>query len=245
MPITLPGDLVRLSTAIGPADTSLYALSRLLWKISFGRVRLIKYYLMSQPVPPGELTPARRGRAILVSEGHPLEALQVPFGRPEEVIQRRLAFGCRFLLARKGTELVGFQWFTLEDYPEDEVRCLFRLRPGSHCAWDFDVFVKPEARSQPVFTRLWDACNAILRDEDVRRTLSRIDAFNQRSRQAHRRLGAAPVGWCAFLVAGRLQLSLFSGRPWIHLSTTTARVPELVVSDLGRSRGESAPDSQK
>lgn len=228
--------IARLAAVIGPVDTAFYGVARMLSKLSLRRARLLKYYIMAQPVPSDEFTPPGRGRAIVVSEGNPEEAFEVPFGRPAEVIRRRLECGSRYLVARKGSEVLGFQWFTLQDYPEDEVRCLFRLNPRDRCAWDFDVYVRPEARFQPVFTRLWDTCNAILRTAGIDYSLSRIDALNPVSRSAHRRLGAMPVGWCVFLVAGRAQLSFFSFRPWVHCSLFGGTAPELAVSALAPLR---------
>ena len=232
------GKLARLADSMGWVDALLYAVARGLTRGTAGHLRLRKYYVVSQPVPADDLTPPRRGRTIEVSEGTGPEAEAVDFGRPRTVIAQRLAAGTRYLVARRNGELLGFQWFALGDYDEDEVRCRYRLRPEDRCAWDFDIFVRPDARMLPVFTRLWDACNAILRSHGITRSLSRIDAFNPVSRQAHARLGATIVGWCLFVTAGRVQLSLFSTRPWMHLSISRATAPVLAVSSLplGRER---------
>ena len=229
-------EIFRLSASVGPLDTFLYLVSRALAKFSFGRLRLLKYYLTAQPVPPAPVTPPRRGQSIFVAEGSPEQALQIAFGRPAAAIEHRLRHGARYVTASKNGRLLGFQWFTLRDYPEDEVRCVFELRPDDRCAWDFDIFVLPEARMLPVFTRLWDTVNAILREQDVEFSLSRIDAFNQASRQAHARMGAEPVGSAMFLLAGSMQLALLPARPWLHLSLSAAGAPQLAVSRLARRR---------
>ena len=212
-------ELSRMWATIGPHDTILFVLARLVAKLTRGRVRLLKYDIAAQPVPTGPLTPARRGQSIVITEGTPEQALGTSFGRPKAAIEHRLRHTrARYVLAHQDARLVGFQWFILRDCDEDEVRCVFQLSPGGRCAWDFDIFVEPQARVSPVFLRLWDSTNAILRDHDVDLSLSRVNAFNQTSMRAHARLGAEPVGWGVFLLAGRLQMSVFSSRPWLHFS---------------------------
>jgi hypothetical protein len=223
---------------LGWANALLYWLSRALGIATGGRVRLLRYQLVAQPVTAHDLTPPRRGRAIEVTEASRETILATPFDRPAAVIDERLRIGSRCVLAYKGGQLVGFQWFTTRDYPEDEVRCLFELRPEDRCAWDFDIVVQPEARTQPVFLRLWDHCNALLRTEGVRLVLSRINAFNSASVRAHSRLGAQTVATATFLTAGRWQLARLPVAPWLHLSrTSTPRVP---ISRLARERQKAA-----
>jgi hypothetical protein len=110
------------------------------------------------------------------------------------------------------------------------------MRAGDGCAWDFDIFVLPEARMQPVFTRLWDTVNAIFRSSGIDYSLSRINVFNQASARAHARLGAVTIGWATFLVAGAVQLAIFSTRPWLHLSLADTQAPVMPVSQLARRR---------
>jgi len=130
--------------------------------------------------------------------------------------------------------MVGFQWFSLQHYPEDEVRCLYELDPRDRCAWDFDIFVAPETRTLPTFLRLWDACNGILRAAGIDLSLSRIDAFNSASRRSHGSLGARAIGWGLFMLAGRLQVSVFSSSPWLHVSGSPGSIPSWPVSRLAR-----------
>lgn len=223
-----------MSAGVGRANTLLYVISRLLAKLSAGHVKLLKYLITAQPVSPVPLTPARRGQSIVVLEGTPEQAHSIPFGRPAAAIEYRLKHGARYVVARKDDRLLGFQWFTFQDYPEDEVRCRFELRVGDGCAWDFDIFVLPEARMQPVFTRLWDTVNAIFRSRGIEYSLSRINVFNQASVQAHARLGARTIGWATFLAAGPVQLAVLSTKPWLHLSVTDTHAPVMPVSRLAR-----------
>jgi len=233
------GAFSQLARDIGTANAVFYSVSHVLRLASSGRVRLLKYYFTAQRVPDGDVTPPRRGQEIVVSEASPAEIHATLTSRPRSVIDSRLASGCRCLIARKDGELVGFQWLTMQDYPEDEVRCLFHFDPEDKCAWDFDIFVLPNSRLQPVFARLWDACNRILRDAGVRHSMSRINASNGASRRAHERIGARTVGWAMFLCIGSSQLAVFSSRPWFHASISKTSAPVLTVSRMARKLPES------
>jgi GNAT superfamily N-acetyltransferase len=223
---------------LGWSNALLYWLCRVLQLASNNRVRLIRYVLVAQPVPSEDLTPARRGRAIEVIELGAADVSALDFGRPRAVIEDRLRIGARCVAARKDDKLIGFQWFTLTDYPEDEVRCVFELCPGDACAWDFDVYVHPDARGQPVFPRLWDACNVRLREQGVTLSLSRINAFNSASLRAHSRLGARRFASATFLTMGAWQFALLPARPWVHASRRER--PRVPVSRLARQSQKSA-----
>jgi GNAT superfamily N-acetyltransferase len=226
--------LRRTARELGTSNAMLYWASRILHVVSRGRVRVVRYVLVAQPVPLRALAPPRRGQSIEITEADSSTVRKTQFDRPPHVISRRLDVGSRCLLARKNETQVGFQWFTTHDYPEDEVRCVFELRPEDRCAWDFDVFVHPDYRTQPVFLRLWDECNALLRAEGITLSLSRISAFNTDSIRAHRRLGATTIAVATFLTAGKWQLAWLPMSPWLHLSK--AAVPRLAISRLARER---------
>lgn len=221
-----------LSQELGLANALLFVVARVLSRATGQRLRLRKYYLVAQPVAAHDQTPARRGRTIEVREVQADEIRSTGFGRPAAAIEHRLRHGARCLLAKKDGALVGFQWFTTRDFPEDEIRCTYHLDEQDRCAWDFDIFVQPEARMLPVFPRLWDHCNRLLRDEGIGLSLSRIDAFNATSRRSHARLGARNVGWALFVTLGPGQLAAFSGTPWLHVSWTGA--PVWPVSRIAR-----------
>ena len=226
--------LRRTRQQLGASNAILYWMSRLLHQVSRGHVRLVKYLLVAQPVCAEAGAPTRRGQSIVVAEATERAIHETDFGRPAHVISQRLAAGARCLLATKNDTLVGFQWFTTRDYPEDEVRCVFEVRPQDHCAWDFDIFVHPEYRTQPVFLRLWDQCNALLRAEGITLSLSRINAFNTESLRAHGRLGATPIAAATFLLAGKWQFARLPTSPWLHMSKVAA--PRLPISRLARER---------
>jgi len=226
--------LGQLQQDIGWINSALFVAARLASRCSGGRLKLRKYYLTAQPVATADLTPARRGRTIEVSEANSTRIRATEFGRPAAAIEHRIQHGARCLLAHKDDELLGFQWFTTRDFPEDEVRCRYRLDPQDRCAWDFDIYVQPAARALPVFSRLWDRCNALLREAGIDQSLSRIDAFNSASLRSHARLGATPVAWALFITLGPAQLAVFSGWPWMHASWS--RNPTWQVSHIARGR---------
>lgn len=215
--------------ALGWLDGTLLLLKRGLRRLTGGRAGLIKYRLVAQPVPEQPWLPSGRGRRIEVRASGPEDPALARFPRPAEVFRFRFEQGAHCFVAYRDAEPIGFIWFTVGDYEEDEVRCLFRPRPEGRAAWDFDVYVAPEHRIGPAFLRLWDTANAYLRERGVRWSLSRIDAFNPGSVGAHRRLGAASVGWLVFLTAGPLRLMLGSVRPWCHLGLSRAHRPVVTL----------------
>lgn len=213
-------------------DGLTYLLTRAISKVSNGRMSLVRYCIYAQPVLETALTPPRRGRDIAILEASEETALNTDFGRPVSVVADRLKQGARCLLAVRGSNLVGFQWFTTQHYLEDEVRCRFEITPADHCAWDFDIYVAPEERMRPVFSLLWDRCNAELRLAGIETCLSRISTYNLSSKKSHERLGAKQVGWLACLVAGRSQLTIMSAWPWIHVSLSSKTMPTFPASRI-------------
>lgn len=233
-------NLRALKAEMGTVNAVIYLLARAINFVTFRRATLETYAIVAQPVPVRELTPARRGRSIAVTEEQGQAVLTAIRNRPDGVLRDRMARGYRCLLARKDGQVVGYQWFSLFSYAEDEVRCVFKLEPQCGCAWDFDVFVAPAARTQPVFLRLWDTCNGLLREAGIAQTLSRISVYNGASLRAHERMGARRIATAAFLRWGSVQVSLFSMRPWLYVSLTPAQVPVLAVGQLAQERTRSS-----
>lgn len=203
--------------ALGWKDGVLLICKRIVERGSRGKARLIKYRLVGQPIRSAPWLSGRRGATLTVRPVPSDDPVLASLPRPQAVHAERFAQGAECLVAFRGDAPVGFLWFLVGDYQEDEVRCRFRPLPADRTAWDFDVHVAPEHRLSPAFLRLWDAANEILRARSVRWTLSRIDAFNPASLRAHASLGARPLGWLVFLVIGPMQLTLGSQRPRFHL----------------------------
>ena len=197
---------------LGWASAATYLLARLVARVSRGRVRLLCYRLVAQRVPASAAAHCRPGQSNRVRTVDATDPVVAQFPRPPEVTARRFA---------------GFIWLARSHYEEDEVRCRYVLAQPDDCAWDYDVYVDPSLRMGRTFARLWDAANAHLAERSIRWTLSRISAFNPGSLAAHGRLDIHHIGTALFLTFNRLQLSLFSQSPFIHLSVRAGSRPTL------------------
>ncbi len=215
---------------LGVLGGSLFACSRVLSRLSGGRVRLFAYHLVAQPVRAERSLPARRGRAIKVREIGLEEALTLPVARPRCVLEDRFAQGARCLMASADGRFLGYLWFLVGPYEEDEVRCRFVPLPERQTAWDFDVFVEPSARLGFAFPRLWDEANQIFSSMGVRWSISRISVFNPGSLASHQRLGLARLASAVYLSAGRVQLMVASARPYVHLTWRASSRPVMQLS---------------
>lgn len=211
----------------GWADGLLYALASAFRRATRGHVRLIKYYFVAQPVAAARVgsTPVAGKTRIYVGTALDDVIRQAP--RPAQRLSDRFERRMWCVAADREGEFAGYIWLCPDLYEEDEVRCTYRWHPENAAMWDFDVFVAPAFRMTRVFSRLWEAAHEALRERQVAWTLSRIDAFNAGSLAAHQKLGAKSLAWGVFLGVGGWQLTLLSGSPFIHLSTSPARVPTL------------------
>lgn len=146
-----------------------------------------------------------------------MESALEGLGRPESVLRDRFAQGAQCLLATKEGSVAGCIWFVRTAYAEDEVRVDYLLPLSGDCVWDFDVYVAETHRLGYLFARQWDAFNALLQPQGVRYTVSRINAFNQRSMASHESMGAQGCGRALFLCLGTLQVMVSDRRPYVAL----------------------------
>ncbi len=212
--------------ALGWADASWFIVDSLLLRASSGSVRLIKYYFMAQPVAPRSKSPVRPpGKTQLYVVESADDTIRQA-NRPSATIEQRFDQRARCVVAKREGQLAGFIWLCPNRYVEDQVRCVYRWSPAQAAAWDFDVFVAPPFRMGRLFSQLWEHAHALLDAEGIRWTLSRIDAFNEGSLAAHRRLGATALATALFLRIGRFQLALSSSAPHWHLSGRDDERPE-------------------
>lgn len=192
----------------------LYLLDRLLRRIH-SNCGLYYYFFVAQPLGEKPRLPTSRGRAYLFQLLKAPDPILEALGRPPAVIRERFFQGAQCLAAVKNEVLVGCIWFVRKCYVEDEVRVDYFLPQDGSCVWDFDVFVSEPERLGFLFAKQWDAFDALLKPQGIRHTVSRINAFNQRSVASHRSLGAKDCGRALFLRLGRLQWMLSSQRPFI------------------------------
>lgn len=214
----------QLAGTFGVATAAWYVASRVLDAATKGRVRIVKYRFVAQPVPDAREDSHERGGAIELRWLQADEPLVGQMPRPPAVIARRFGDGARCLAAVKAGRLIGFLWYKENEYVEDEVRCSYRFDAAT-AVWDFDVYVDPAFRLGRLFSRLWSAAHRELRGRGYRWTISRISAFNAASLAAHSRMGARTIGGAMFLVIGPLQVSFATVAPRVHVSWRADRYP--------------------
>ena len=216
---------------LGASTALFYLLDRLLRRIS-SQCGFYYYLFVAQPLADRPRLPPTRGKAFTFRLVQAPEPVLDSLGRPTAVIHQRFAQGAQCLLASKNDVLVGCIWFVRGAYAEDEVRVDYLLPQDGCCVWDFDVFVTESERLGFLFAKQWDAFDALLKPQGIRYTVSRINAFNQRSMASHRSLGAQDCGRALFLRLGQFQGMLsnqrpfiaFGGRPKLHVGPKGASV---------------------
>lgn len=216
--------------AIGFWNTVLFAISRILRTLCGDRVRIVKYYITVQPVVAesgDQWTRTGTFEIAWAEAGCPMFA---EVERPAEVISARFAQGARCLVAASKGRLAGFLWFVVGPYDEDEVRVRFVPGPPGLAAWDFDVMVMPQFRMGRLFSYLWRRANSELGARGVKRTVSRISAFNAGSLASHQRLGARIVGSVVFLCVGDWQLMHSTLAPRWNFSRRPDERPTLTIT---------------
>lgn len=209
---------------LGASTAFLYLLDRVFRRAN-SKCGVYYYHFVAQPLADHPRLPPTRGKAfsfrLLKTHEPALDSLD----RPPAVIRERFVQGAQCLIATKNEVLVGCIWFVRSAYAEDEVRVDYLLPQDGHCVWDFDVFVAESERLGFLFAKQWDVFDALLKPQGIRYTVSRINAFNQRSIASHRSLGAQDCGRALFLRLGPLQWMLsnqrpyvaFGGRPTLHI----------------------------
>lgn len=215
---------------LGTFTGTFYSVARLLERSSRGRIRLIRYLIVAQPVPPPLANqPPPRGKLLVrqVGADDPMVAL---FPRPGAVIERRFRDGAVCLVASIDDKFAGFLWLAFNRYDEDVVRCRYLLPDAQASAWDYDVYVAPEYRLGRTFSRLWGAANRLMADRGLHWSVSRISAFNTNSIAVHRRMGMVTLFPVNFLVVGEAQLTFMKRFPFLHLSLNHDKAPELRIS---------------
>lgn len=223
---------------LGWLNGCLYALDRLLVAVSGGRARLHKYYFVAQPVAEKRWLPPQRGATLEVRQVTASDPIISEFPRPSAAASYRFSQDAVCLVEFKAGKCVGFIWFTLGPYQEDEVRCRYVPLPPAQSSWDFDVYLDPEHRNGIAFLKLWDEANRFLATRGIRWSLSRIGAFNSGSILSHARMGAKRIGAVIFLCAGSWQISAATVRPYLHLSTRPQSFPVFALDPRQPSGNE-------
>jgi len=199
---------------MGFAAWSVYAVSTLVSRLSFDRVRVLALRFYAQPVAQDRLLPPRPASDPIrvTSIGRETFAAEA-FERPAEAIRDRFDDGSLCIAATKGDALLGFMWLQTGVLRERLVRCRMHALPADRVAWDFDFHIEPKYRLGRLFARLWDRAYENLRERGVEATVSWIRFENRGSEHAHLRLGARRMGWAVFVTIFEHQFLLSSMRP--------------------------------
>lgn len=188
----------------GVANTFLFALHRLVQKFRHDAV-FERLYIVDQPVPSVAGPPVRGGALIEVRAIRPGDPALRTFTRIPDDLADRYVQNASCLGVFRAGELLGWLWFVPGVFRDFEHPITFNMRPADRTAWDFDIYVRPEARLSAAFARLWEAAFQALRDLGVTHTLSAISAYNPASLGAHRRLGTRAIGSILVVRLGRFQ----------------------------------------
>ena len=214
--LNLKSRIQRLVNELGASTAFLYLCDRLLRRVN-AHCGLRYYRFLAQPLASEPRLPPARGQSFSFRLLTDMESLLDSLDRPQAVMRNRFAQGAQCLLATKNEVLAGCIWFVRGAYAEDEVRVDYLLPMSGDCVWDFDVYVAEAQRLGYLFARQWDAFDALLKPQGVRYTVSRINAFNQRSMASHRSLGAHDCGRALFICLGPLQAMVSDRRPYVAL----------------------------
>lgn len=229
----------------GFAAGGLYALDRVLRRIS-PRLGLFVYELMVQPITGEPMLPANLAKNlkfIEIGRGHPDINLMPA---RSEIKQSRFNQGAICLGVYRKDALIGYIWFCLRSYEEDEVRCTYVLADPAHSVFDFDLYVFPEHRMGIGFMAIWHGANAYLHERGIKYTFSRLTRFNLPSRRSHAHLGWKCAARAVFLQAWRIEVMLASVFPYISITwAPSQRTRLLLAADaLGPSKATMADEGK-
>lgn len=218
MSATSTSPVVSATRDLGIRNGGLYLLGRAMQKLSRGSCRLIRYYVVAQPVPADYAPVCKPSDTDMVAVARSADPVTSFFPRPSHVIESRFARQHTCLVATSKGGFSGFLWYANVYYEEDEVHCRFVIDQPGEGVWDYDVYVEPRFRLGRTFARLWDAANMRLSEQGVKWSFSRISAFNSQSLQSHKRMGFHVLAGLNFFCLGPLQLMISSCSPFINIS---------------------------
>ncbi|MDP2322442.1 MAG: hypothetical protein Q8N51_00235 [Gammaproteobacteria bacterium] len=196
--------LHRAFTEYGVANTVLFGLQQFIQKFKPGAV-IERLYIVIQPVPGTAASIGRRGAHIEIRPINSRDPALGAFTRIPAELADRFAQNAVCLGAFRAGELLGWLWFVPGVFRDFTHPVTFKLLPAKGTTWDFDVYVRPDARLSAAFVRLWEAAFQAMRNLGVSQTLSAISAYNPASLRAHHRLGTRPLGSILVVRLGRFQ----------------------------------------
>jgi hypothetical protein len=190
-----PRSFESLLSDFGVVDTCVFlGKTGALQAVSGGRCRLLKYYIVAQPVPaPRDIAPRRPG-GLEVRVLSRDEILAQEWPRPQHVIARRIADGSQCVAAFSKGQMIGFQG-TLIGPHDERTRCVRDScrNPPARLPETSTSSSCPNTGSGRAFMRIRDETYARLDEGGVRWTRSSIFAFALESRRSRARMQAQEV----------------------------------------------------
>lgn len=225
-------DIGNIYRQLGLCNGGFYLLDQALRRLTSSRALIQRYYLVTQPVEIKTRLPRRMGARYRVKIIGANDPEVTDLNRPSAVLSSRFEQNSTCIALYEESNLVGFIWFCMDEYFEEEVNCRFRPSPAESVAWDFDIFIEPEHRNGIAFLKLWTAALEYLKSNGVQWSASQISAYLPQSIASHQRLGAVVVGRATFFRLFGLQLTIATLAPFIHIGwgrrgpTITVAAPE-------------------
>jgi hypothetical protein len=207
--------------SFGTFNGLLYLLHRAISRVSRGKGKLLKYYLVCQPVKNNSVLKKNRGKSITTKLVTSEDPIVKKFPRTKEVIDMRFDQGDICVCAFKNDTFYGYLWISLDTYHEDEVNCIYNTLPKEKTSWDYDVYIEPRYRLTPTFAKLWDTANEFLTKRKINFTVSRISAYTPHSLRSHSHLDASVVGTALFFSIPYMQIMFASCPPFISFSSNS------------------------
>jgi len=211
----------------GAFDGCLYLVNAAFARLTGGRIRLLRYHFVAQPLDVPMALPRRLGASYTTRQIAQTDADAAHFPRPAHVIADRYAQGSVCIAVYQNDTFIGFIWLVTGAYQEDEVKCRVLPQPTGQTAWDYDLYIEPRFRGSVAFVRLWSAAIEHMRARGIGWSLSRISAFSPDSRAAHRRMGALSLGSAIFLRILGVQVMAATVRPYLHVCWGDRPGPDL------------------
>jgi hypothetical protein len=208
-------------------------LARGLRRVSGGRVRLLHYCIMAQPVPAAPARAARAARTLEVERIGPAHPLLPQLPHRAEALRKRFSEHAVCHAAHRDGQLIGYLWLQETPFADRDAGCLFVPSPAGRAAWDYDLWIAPAWRMSRAFVRLWEVAHAYLHSRGIGWTLSCVSGDNRASLVAHERLGARLVSEAWILRVGPRQVAAFTQPPFVDLCLFTGARPTLEVRAPG------------
>jgi hypothetical protein len=225
-------------SAVPASHGPLRLLTCALRRISRGRVRLLHYRIVAQPVPAASAPRVTGGRGLAVERVGPEHVLLAQFPHRPDALRRRFAQHAMCYGAHRHGELAGYLWVQEPPFADRDAGCCFVPAPAGRAAWDYDLWIAPAWRMSRAFQRLWDAAHDDLRARGIAWTLSCVQGANRTSLASHQRLGARAVSQAWILRIGERQLAAFTQPPFVDLNLFTGARARLVVRAPQASRSD-------